>query len=208
MKKTFEKPALPRYAIAIGIDPATVTGMCISIYDSETLQTKDLVIQEVNLEKAAKKMVGSVNPKEERVPLMYWKIYVPINDLIFSDIFKGTGKEYIIVACLEHANAYGRGKSAVKLGNELRGAVKVSIYNLMKAYPCNICYQNSQIVEISPVELKRFATGNPIATKEMMIAAAMRYHKDPDLVMTDNIADALFLQKHALNIIKQKYNQL
>ena len=93
-----------------------------------------------------------------------------------GDILKG---ERVTVVC-EGAASFQRGKAAVRVSHELRGAVKVACWE-----------SDARYVEVQPGDLKRFATGSSVADKPQMVAAARQmcgYTGD-----SDDEADAILL---------------
>ena len=93
----------------------------------------------------------------------------------------------IVLVC-EGAASFQRGKAAVRVSHELRGAVQTW------------CWVNgATYVEIEPADLKKFATGKGNATKDDMLAVARKLYK-PDCE-SDDEADAL----HLLAWAEQEY---
>lgn len=81
---------------------------------------------------------------------------------------------------VEGAAAFQRGKAAVRVSHELRGAIKVTCW-----------HEGMPYVEVQPMDLKRHATGRFNADKTDMLAAArakLGYAGDDE-----DVADALWV---------------
>jgi len=165
----------------IAIDPGTVTGYACS---SGQHGAWDLTPA-----KARKRPPTEAEPEHARVGKLFARVSVAIGSYLFP--FAPTTAQRVVVVC-EGAAAFQRGKAAVRVSHELRGAVKAAVW-----HQASLLDDESRVsyLEIQPQDLKRFATGKANADKPEMVAAARRMcgYQGED----DNVADALLLLEWA-----------
>jgi len=155
---------MPKKRTYIGIDPATKTGFALPGNSG---------FWDLKVKTEAKSLGRKAEPRRCRPG----KLFVHLDELRAS---LGKPEDLDIVLVCEGAAAFTRGKAAVRLSHELRGAVQTW------------CWVNDvTYVEIEPQDLKKFASGKGNTPKEVMVEIARSKYK-PDCT-NDDEADALHL---------------
>lgn len=165
---------MPKPVYIVAIDPASTCGvahgMAPGLRQAESVNCKPYPGSKTKPPEPEYARCGRMLEWLMRGPLEQWRWCVldsPQN-----------APELMIVA--EGAAGFERGKAAVAVGHNLRGVLKAVAWQLGQRY-----------VEVSPTELKRFATGRANADKHAMIAAASAQYGYTG--SSDDEADALHL---------------
>lgn len=137
-------------AFILALDPGTKTGWATSDGKSGS---KDLTPN-----KAKKRPPTPAEPESSRC----YRAYSLVRRIVLdSGLSVEEAYEKGWHMAVEGAASFQRGKSAVRVGHELRGALKVACH-----------FYGGTYVEVQPGDLKRFATGSAVADKPAMLKAA------------------------------------
>lgn len=167
-KHTISAPPAGVTRIYVGIDPATSTGYATPLGSGTwSLQA---CTESKKLKRAAEPKYCRPGKLFQRLDELQHEILESLPPLVVPDI---------VLVC-EGAASFQRGKAAVRVSHELRGAVQTWCWVRGHTY-----------VEIEPADLKKFATGKGNATKDDMLAVARKHYKED--CETDDEADALHL---------------
>ncbi len=158
-------------ARVIAIDPASVSGYCVfSISQDGTVK---------------KEVSGSIGFKQRKIAILsihdaanarYGRFYGWLEDLIVE----GKEKSEKVIVAVEEAANFTRGKAAIVVAARIFGAAS------------SCCYRNNVLqVDVTPGDIKKFATGRGNAPKEDVVAAMK--NKYGFITTDDNEADAYAL---------------
>lgn len=153
--------------IVIGLDPASNTGYCVFSIENNELSKKQS--GSISFLQKKIKTLGIVDTKNSR----YGRMYNWLNDIItlYQD-----ERTQIVIAC-ETTEGFTRGKAAVMVANRIYGAIASCAYN-----------RGIDIIDITPADVKGFATGRRNADKQDVINAVKKKYSFE--TKDDNEADA------------------
>lgn len=201
--------------IYVGIDPSVnSTGLCISVYDEDNnkveekfyiikpdkLTKKEDLAEKNNLSRFSyiiydKLPINTEDNKlnEKNKAINFMQIVESIRSIIMQTDYRYYRMNNIYIC--QEGISYGsstRTKSIFDLAG-LNFLLREMVINLSKGF------KPVELIVATPGEIKKFATGNGNANKDLIVELFKTIYIDLDLPKLDDIADAYFMANYAKN---------
>lgn len=207
--------------IYVGIDPSVnSTGVCISVYDDNDnlLEEKFYIVKPDKLTKkedaAESKHISKFayllydkeptntdnnSDNERNKAINFMQIVEKVRSIIFQTDYRYYRMNRIYIC--QEGISYGsstRTKSIFDLSG-LNFMFREMVINSSKG-------RSVYLIVATPGEIKKFATGNGNANKELLLECFKAVYPDLDIPKMDDIADAYFMAKYAKNFTNESPN--
>lgn len=208
--------------IYVGIDPSVnSTGVCISVYDANDnlLEEKFYIVKPDKLTKkedaAESKHISKFayllydkeptntdnnSDNERNKAINFMQIVEKVRSIIFQTDYRYYRMNRIYIC--QEGISYGsstRTKSIFDLSG-LNFMFREMVINSSKGF------KPVTLIVATPGEIKKFATGNGNANKELLLECFKAVYPDLDIPKMDDIADAYFMANYAKNFTNESPN--